>query len=78
MDMGFSGRIKMILLQIAMKESTNSIRSMARGNLFGHQGTCTKEIISKMKETGMERCILLMGQYIKETGAEGSSVVWLK
>jgi hypothetical protein len=58
MEMVFGERIKMIWIQIDMKESTNPIKSMAMVNLLGLLVTYIKATITKMNEMAMEKCIL--------------------
>jgi hypothetical protein len=53
-----------------MKEITIWTRSTAMGYLLGKVVICIKANTWKMREKGMEKCIGLMGRFIKETGSK--------
>jgi hypothetical protein len=44
------------------------IRNMEKGNSFGLQAMCIKDLIRWMRGMGMERCTSLMGLCTKDNG----------
>lgn len=66
----FGKRIKMSWSATDMLVLIKWIKSMDMESFIGRVGMFTKEIIIMMKETVMEKCILLMGLSTKVNGQE--------
>jgi hypothetical protein len=66
----FGENVRMKLRAINILELTNLTKNMVMENLLGNLEIYTREIIIRMREMVMEKCILQMEQYIKEIGQE--------
>jgi hypothetical protein len=64
----FGRSLKTISIQILTKENISMIRNMEKGNSFGLQAMCIKDLIRWMRGMGMERCTSLMGLCTKDNG----------
>lgn len=68
-----SGAVLKALLAISTTENTRTIASMGLVVSSGQVATNTKASISKMIDTGMERCAGLMALGTKANGIEASN-----
>ena len=67
-----------LLTVIVMRENTHKIKRTGSGFSLGKVEIFIKEIIRKMKEMVMEKCIGLMGLSTKVNGDKESSMDWVK
>ena len=66
----YGGNQKMILVVINMKVTTNMIKKKVKDSLHGTQVIFIKVVTKMMKEMDLEKCFLLMVQYIVVIGTE--------